>query len=64
MSLREIRFYKGLSQYDITLRTGIPQSKISLIERGYVQPGDDEKERIAKALKCRVGEVFPETQGG
>ena len=64
MTLREIRFYRGFSQYDITLRTGIPQSKISLIERGYVQPGDDEKERIAKALKCRVGEVFPETQGG
>jgi transcriptional regulator with XRE-family HTH domain len=58
MTLREARFFKGLNQYDIALRTGIPQSKISLIERGYIEPKDDEKEKIAKALNCQVADIF------
>ena len=58
MTLREARFFKGLNQYDIALRTGIAQSKISLIERGYLEPKDDEKEKIAKALNCHAADIF------
>ena len=58
MTLREARFFKGFNQYDIALKTGIPQSKISLIERGYIEPRDDEKEKIAKALNCQVADIF------
>ena len=58
MTLREVRFFKGLNQYDIALKTGIPQSKISLIERGYLKPKNDEKEKIAKALGCQAVDIF------
>ena len=53
MKLKEARFKKGLTQWDLKTRTGIHQTKISLIERGYVVPRDDERLRLAKALHCR-----------
>ena len=60
MTLREARFFKGLNQYDIALRTSISQSRISLIERGYLKPKDGEKEKIAKALDCQAADIFPQ----
>lgn len=59
MTLRETRFLKGLNQYDLSLRTGISQSKISLMENGYVVPREDEKKKIAKVLRCKVEDIFP-----
>ena len=64
MTLREARFYKGFSQNILALKTGIAQPKISLIERGYVNPREDEKEKIAKALGCRPGDIFPQRSPG
>ncbi|HUU39673.1 MAG TPA: helix-turn-helix transcriptional regulator [Desulfatiglandales bacterium] len=63
MTLREARFFKGLNQWDISVRTGIAQSRISLIERGYVVPKEGEKKRIAKALNHKIEDIFPENQG-
>ena len=63
MTLREARFFKGLNQWDISFKTGIPQSKLSLIERGYVDPRKDEKKKIAKALNCKVEDIFPRKSG-
>ena len=60
MTLKEARFFKGLNQWDISVKTGIPQSKLSLIERGYIKPREDEKKKIAKALNCKVTDIFPE----
>ena len=53
MNLRELRFQKNLIQHDLQLKSGIPQSRISLIERGYVVPTDSERARIAKAVGVR-----------
>ena len=50
MNLREIRFKKRKTQYDICKFSGVSQSKISLIERGYVSPTRKEKLAIAKAV--------------
>ena len=63
MTLREARFHKGLNQWDISVKTGIPQSKLSLIERGYVKPKEHEKKKIAKALSCKVVDIFPDGEG-
>ena len=63
MTLKEARFFKGLNQWDISIKTGIPQSKLSLIERGYVNPKEHEKKKIAKALNCKVEEIFPQMEG-
>jgi transcriptional regulator with XRE-family HTH domain len=62
MTLREARFFKGLNQWDISVKTGIPQSKLSLIERGYVDPREDEKKKIAKALGCKAIDIFQENR--
>ena len=56
--LREIRFFKQIIQSRLTLKTGIPQSRISLIENGLVEPSDDEKKRIAKALNVKLEYIF------
>jgi len=51
MNLREIRFKKRKTQYDVCKFSGVPQSKISLIERGYASPTRKERFAIAKALE-------------
>jgi len=61
MNLAEARFRKGLTQWDLKVKTGINQTKISLIERNYVVPRKEEKERLANALGVKAEEiVWPE----
>jgi len=57
MDLREARFKKRLTQFDLCIKTGIQQSKISHFERGYLVPRDDEKKRLAKALGIKANEL-------
>lgn len=57
MDLREIRFKKRLSQWDIQKLSGVYQSRISLIERGYVRPSEDEKKAITDALGMEAEEI-------
>lgn len=57
MNLTEARFHKKITQWDLRLRTGINQTKISLIERGYVFPRDEEKQKLAKALGMSVDQI-------
>lgn len=58
MDIKEARFHAGLSQYDIALKTGILQSKLSLMENGYQNPNEQEKRKFAKVLKCKPVEIF------
>ena len=57
--LRETRVVKKISQFQLRVLTGIHQSKISMIENGLIQPRDDEREKLARALGARVEELFP-----
>ena len=57
MDLREIRFKKRKTQYDITKFSGVPQSKISLIERGYISPTRKERIAIARSLEIDPKEI-------
>lgn len=52
--LRKKRLLSGLTQYDIEKLTGIPQGKLSLIERGYREPSDHEKKKLTKVLRIEV----------
>ena len=54
MNLREARFKKSMTQFDLRILTGIHQSRISYIERGYIVPRDDEKQKIETALGLRI----------
>lgn len=62
MDLFEARAKRRKTQWDLRIRTGIHQSKISLIERGYVCPTDKEKSVIAKALDFQVGDILWQCQ--
>jgi|WetSurMetagenome_2_1015567.scaffolds.fasta_scaffold13185_5 DNA-binding XRE family transcriptional regulator len=62
MDLFEARAKRRTTQWDLRQKTGIHQSKISLIERGYVIPSPLEKMKIAKALGYKVQDIFPADQ--
>ncbi len=50
MNLKEARFHRGLSQWEMGARIGISQSKLSLVERGYLSLTEEEKNKIAEFL--------------
>ncbi|MHA2032975.1 MAG: helix-turn-helix transcriptional regulator [Candidatus Kariarchaeaceae archaeon] len=56
--LREIRVLRRISQYALALQTGIPQSRISIIENSLTQPTEEEKKKIAKVLGLQVKDIF------
>ncbi|MBN1546013.1 MAG: helix-turn-helix transcriptional regulator [Syntrophaceae bacterium] len=59
-NLKEIRFFNNVSQALLALETGIQQARISLIENSLVVPRPDEKQKIAKALRVSIEDIFPE----
>ncbi|UCE51969.1 MAG: helix-turn-helix transcriptional regulator [Desulfobacterales bacterium] len=61
MELREIRFHRKLSQWDLAKIANVHQSRISLIENGH--PANDyEKQALSKSLHIRPEEIaWPET---
>ena len=56
--LREIRFFKRVTQPLLALKTGTQQPRISLIENALVKPREDEQKKIAKALGKTIQDVF------
>ncbi|MBN4054707.1 helix-turn-helix transcriptional regulator [Nitrospira defluvii] len=59
-SVRIIRELQDLSQNELALVTGIPQSTISAIENDRVQLGIERAKKLAIALKCHPAVlVFP-----
>jgi transcriptional regulator with XRE-family HTH domain len=58
--LREIRFFKIMNQYELANSSHVHQSRISLIENGYVKPRPDERVRLAKALHVSPEEIWGE----
>jgi DNA-binding XRE family transcriptional regulator len=49
----------AFSQNHLARLADIPQSRISLIERGLIEPRSDERERIAQALGCSEEDLWP-----
>jgi len=59
-SVRVIRELQEMSQNDLALATGIPQSTISAIENERVRLGVERAKVLARALRCHPGVlVFP-----
>ena len=59
-SVRIIRELQGLSQNQLAVLTGIPQSTISAIENDRVKIGVERAKVIARALRCHPAVlVFP-----
>ena len=56
--LREIRQAQGLTQEQLAEKASLSLNFLNLIERGERGPSFDSLERLAKALKHPVGELF------
>jgi len=51
------RVKRELTQVELAAKSGIPQHRISLLERG-VKPSPDEAQALATALNVREAEIF------
>jgi predicted transcriptional regulator len=49
--LKELRFKHNVSQWELARKTGLHQSRISLIEKGYIEPSQKEKSKIESFFK-------------
>ena len=57
--IREVRQSQGISQEDFALEAGLARSYYSGIERGRRNVAALNLMRIAAALNCEVGDLFP-----
>lgn len=57
--LREFRVIPHISQWDLALRSGVKQSRISLIENHLVKPTTRERGKLVATLQRTLEEVFP-----
>jgi ribosome-binding protein aMBF1 (putative translation factor) len=54
MRLKEAMFVMRMTPYDLYSETGIDQSRISYIERGYISPREDEKQKIEDVIGIKI----------
>ena len=57
--LKEVRFFREISQFRLSNEVGIAASKLSLIENDLTFAKPDEKKRIADFFGVSVEEIFP-----
>lgn len=57
-SLKIALLRKGVSQRDLAFETGIDESRISRIIRGYEVPTEEMKKSISQFLGIKEGELF------
>lgn len=57
VKLSEARRRALFTQWDLALKIGRNQPEISLFEKGYAIPSEEEKRRIAKALKVKPNKI-------
>ena len=51
LDLRTKRVIARLNQYDLAIRSGIPQPTCSLMENGYRVPNEDERKALIEEVK-------------
>lgn len=56
--IKQIREHRGLTQIDVDISTGIPDSDVSRIENALINLKFYSIFRIAKALKVRIADLF------
>lgn len=56
--LRLLRIGRGLLQADLARLTGIPQPRISRLERGDVAPADHEREALSRLFGRSPSSLF------
>jgi transcriptional regulator with XRE-family HTH domain len=59
-NLRKARLRIDKTQHQLMRETGIIYSTISRIERGWIKPTEEQKEKLAKTLNEDKDWLFPE----
>jgi transcriptional regulator with XRE-family HTH domain len=54
------RAERNLTQVLLARKTRINQTRISFFENGLAEPSSEERDRLARALKTTIQELFPE----
>ena len=60
--IRVLRTLRNLTQDQIASELRCDHSKVSRIERGFIRPSKEEKEKIAELLKVSPEEIFAESE--
>ena len=61
--VKELREAQGMTQFQLSIRSEVAQSAISLVENFKISPYPRWREAIAKALGVEESEVFPDPEG-
>ena len=62
-NLKAARFVLGISQQELSLESGVSQSRISTLERGLAEPSENERLRIEEALGVTIWPPRQSTEG-
>lgn len=60
--LRKARLQADKSQLKLMQETGIYFATISRIERGWLKPSEEQKQKLAKALRVDMDWLFPDKE--
>jgi transcriptional regulator with XRE-family HTH domain len=58
--LRVLRADQDITQLTLARKARVNVTRVSFIENGLVEPRPEEREKLAKALRVSVAELFPE----
>lgn len=53
---------KKWSQPKMSLKSGVPQTTISAVERGIIVPSVQTATKLAEALDCAIEDLFPKRE--
>ena len=56
--LKVVRAEKKMTQFKLSVLTGIIQSRLSYIENGLIEPSEDERKSNAEALGVKAEEIW------
>lgn len=58
IKIRELRQNLGITQFELSEMLNVKQSTVAMWETGENSPRTDRLPEIAKALKCKVSDLF------
>ncbi len=58
LKLKIVRITQGLTQFTVSQSAGISQGRFSMLERGLVDPTDEERDRLAAVLRASPSALF------
>lgn len=57
--LRVLRAERRMTQLTLARKSRINVTRISFIENSLIEPAQKERDRLARALKADIAEIFP-----